>query len=254
MKKRLSLLLYAALCLILLPALADEAEAIVSGDYEYVLLEDGTAQITGYSGTADALEIPAELDGLRVTQIGKRAFSMADTLTGVTIPEGVTVIGDRAFAMCTALADVTIPDSVTVIGERAFYACEVLNGVTIPEGVTEIDKRAFAFCTKLSDVTLPDSLQRIGDGAFTDCWELNSIAIPGNVMEIGVNPFENCDSLSVIEVSPDNSALEFIDGMLFSVADHRLVCFPAAQPIKTCEIPEGTESIDAAAFSSCLTA
>ena len=39
------------------------------GDYDYVLLEDGTASITGYHGSAAELSIPEELDGRRVYRL-----------------------------------------------------------------------------------------------------------------------------------------------------------------------------------------
>ena len=52
-------LLIALLALTLtLPPLAP-AETFASGDYEYALLDDGTAQITKYTGSGTAPEIPA---------------------------------------------------------------------------------------------------------------------------------------------------------------------------------------------------
>ena len=57
-----------------------------SGDYEYILLADGTAEITHYMGYADNLTIPAELDGHSVTTIGDGAFDWCWTLTSITIP------------------------------------------------------------------------------------------------------------------------------------------------------------------------
>ena len=51
------------------------------GDYDYVLLEDGTASITGYHGSAAELSIPEELDGRRVSSIGDYAFIGCTTLT-----------------------------------------------------------------------------------------------------------------------------------------------------------------------------
>ena len=42
--------------------------------YVYTLLEDGTAEITMYTGKATELEVPGKLDGYAVTSIGKGAF------------------------------------------------------------------------------------------------------------------------------------------------------------------------------------
>ena len=44
-----------------------------SGDYKYRVL-DGTAEITGYTGSATTLNIPSVLDEYRVTSIGMESF------------------------------------------------------------------------------------------------------------------------------------------------------------------------------------
>ncbi|MBQ9744981.1 MAG: leucine-rich repeat domain-containing protein, partial [Clostridia bacterium] len=53
-----------------------------------------------------------------------------DSLTSVTIGNGVTSIGRYAFSVCTSLTSVTIPNSVTSIGYRAFWCCTGLTSVT----------------------------------------------------------------------------------------------------------------------------
>ena len=72
------------------------------GLYLYVVLEDGTAGITGYLGDETALVIPSVVDDLPVTAIGAYAFEYAP-LTSVVIPECVTVIDCEAFAAASAL-------------------------------------------------------------------------------------------------------------------------------------------------------
>ena len=95
--------------------------AETSGDREYIVLDDGTAEITCYDDRqVDVPEIPSQLDGYTVTGIGNDAISCYYELTSVTIPDSVTVIGDWAFQYCTGFTSVTIPNSVTSIGEKAF--------------------------------------------------------------------------------------------------------------------------------------
>lgn len=66
MKKYLAVLLAALLCCVFSLACADYKE-YTSGDYRYVLLDDGTAEIIGYSGEASSLIPPDTLDGIPYT-------------------------------------------------------------------------------------------------------------------------------------------------------------------------------------------
>ena len=90
--------------------------AVDDSGLEYEELEDGTVEITGYSGEDTVLVIPDEIDGKRVTSIGSYAFFVCSGLTEITIPEGVTSIGDFAFAGCWGLTKITLPEGVTSIG------------------------------------------------------------------------------------------------------------------------------------------
>ncbi len=98
---------------------------MVSGEYQFVVNSDNTVTITKYTGDGGYIEIPATIDGKKVTAIGNTlnetgAFEDCNTLTSVIIPDGVIVIQDRAFKGCINLKWVTIPASVTLIGNSAF--------------------------------------------------------------------------------------------------------------------------------------
>ena len=53
---------------------ADGQQAYICGDYSYTVKSDGTAEITGYSGSGTDITVPGELDGHAVTSIGSEAF------------------------------------------------------------------------------------------------------------------------------------------------------------------------------------
>ena len=63
-----------------LPEVIDKTGAAMSvsaemyGDFEYTVLDDGTAEITKYNGTDAKVDIPGEIDGKKVTSIGGWAF------------------------------------------------------------------------------------------------------------------------------------------------------------------------------------
>ena len=96
------------------PTSTPEPEVFRSGDYTYILDENGTAVITSYKGNAAKLTVPATIDDRKLTGIGRGAFSGCNSLTAVTLSEGLTNIGDNAFCSCKSLTAVNLPDSLTV--------------------------------------------------------------------------------------------------------------------------------------------
>ena len=68
-----------------------------SGDYKYLVKENGTVEIAKYLGEAEELTIPSELDGYSVTSIGTYAFGKCSSLISVVIPESVEYISPSAF-------------------------------------------------------------------------------------------------------------------------------------------------------------
>lgn len=157
-------------------------------DFEFSLLDDGTASVTKYKGSDSEIIIPASLDGHAVTAIGDDAFS-GGTMTSVTIPEGVTVIGNQAFRECTDLIEAVIPGTVKSIGAAAFARCGELKECTIPQGITRIETATFADCAKITGFTIPGGVTCIGDSAFASCAALEKVNIPEGVTEIGAFAF-----------------------------------------------------------------
>ena len=82
-------------------------ETYECGDYAYRLLEDGSAEIISYTGAALELEVPGEIEGHPVAYIADGAFYQCDSLTSITLPDGVTSIGESAFSWCGSLASVS---------------------------------------------------------------------------------------------------------------------------------------------------
>ena len=203
-------------------------EKRTSGEWKYVVLEDGTAEIAGYTGGETTVAVPRELDGIPVTAIGQNAFERAEKVTEAVLPEGITTIGRRAFSLCRTLEHVTLPSTLTVIGDYAFSRCGQMTGIDFP-----------------------DNLKAIGEYAFSGCSRLQEITIPDGVTELGASPFNDCASLKAIRISKDQAILEEKDGVFFSRDGKRLIIYPEYLEAESYTIPEGTEVIADSAFFGC---
>ena len=126
-------------------------ECNLSGDMVYQASDDA-ATLVRYFGSDSKVDIPAELSGKPVTEIGEWAFAYCSSLTEVTIPKSVTSIRAFAFRSCSSLTKAIIPEGVTSIGESAFQSCSSLTEVTIPKSVTSIESFAFSECEALATV------------------------------------------------------------------------------------------------------
>ena len=139
--------------------------------YTYMLLDDGTVELTGFDTTATVayVEIPstATSDGKKysVTSIGTSAFTYHEELNTVTLPDSIVSIGTGAFGFCFQLTTVNFGNSVVSIGDSAF-AYTSLKSVTLPDSIVSIGAGAFSSCTQLDSVTIPSSVQTIGHNAF----------------------------------------------------------------------------------------
>lgn len=128
-KKFLSLVLVLIMLFTAVPMtdLSIEASAEKWGDYSYIVLDDGTIEITEYTGKATELTIPSQINGRTVTRIGGdreggyiEPFRDCDSLVSIVIPEGITHIFPYAFEGCDNLKNVTIPKSLIKLGHGVF--------------------------------------------------------------------------------------------------------------------------------------
>ena len=88
-------------------------------DLEYISA-NGQVAITKYRGSEADIIIPQIIDELPVTVIKKSAFEKHETLTSVTLPNGVNLIEDRAFNSCSLLNAVYFEGNAPKIGEEVF--------------------------------------------------------------------------------------------------------------------------------------
>ena len=206
--------------------------------YQYQVKQDGTAEIVSASRELTEAMIPAEVDGYRVTAIGRDAFMGCRNLKTAVIPEGVTEIGAWAFTGCSELEIVQLLGSLAEIGVNAFRYCKKLEWLTIPDGVKTVGAYAFGGCVKLRTADLPESVETLGAGAFSNCLELMRVKLPSGLKEIDEYTFSNCMRLQTVNL-PDT-----LTRIGYAAFQH---C-----AIDSLVIPDSVESIGEFAFVQCL--
>ena len=242
----------------------EKPEVKKSGDYEYYILNDGTACIKRYYGIDEEVIVPEKLDGIRVTDIGDEAFYGWENLTKITIPDSVENIGVNPFNGCENLLNINISannPTLAFIDNALIYKPEKKmvsylsaskeSKYEIPYGIESIGDCAFYGCSNLTEITIPDSVKSIGDSAFSRCKNLEKINIPNNVEKIDGNPFVGCGNLLNINISADHPTLAFMDNALFYKPEKKIISYLSASEESKYEIPDGIKSIGDWAFTDC---
>ena len=142
-------------------------EPLTAGGFVFQVVE-GHMSITGYTGPAGAVLIPAAApNGQLVTAIGAGAFQNVN-ISSVTFvaPSSIQFIGREAFR-ASNINRIYLPGSVTVIGEGAFESATGLTEITLPSNLRTIGSRAFAG-TRLVRITVPATVTDVANAAFTD--------------------------------------------------------------------------------------
>lgn len=124
-----------------------------AGDFDYEIYE-GRTIITKYNGKAASVEIPAEMEGVPVCEIGFYCFEANYQLESVTIPESVDIIGEGAFMDCGSLSQINIPANLKEVQRGAFVGCVSLSEMTLPATVTRVQEEAFTACEGMYSLTI----------------------------------------------------------------------------------------------------
>ena len=226
---------------VVIPAEVNGVEVRGIGDQAFIqsrylsslVIEEGVSTIGAaafaFNRALATVELPSTI------QTTYSTFSYCESLTSVTIPEGVTKIGSRDFYGCTSLSEINadgqsginLPSTLTSIENQAFRECASLKGaVVIPDGVTVIEYLTFAACSGITQFVFGDGVTRIGYAAFGGCTALGSIDIPSEVVDIEEGAFSYCTSLTEIALP---SSLEYMGSNVFEGAAVTSVVMPAGK-------------------------
>ncbi len=253
-------------------------------DWLNFTIESSAASYSGTCGDDLTWSLDTETGVLEISGTGAMANysynsapwnSNINSITSISIGDGVTSIGDYAFYRCASFTDITIPNSVTSIGNNAFENCQSLTSITIPDSVTSIGEDATHYCISLTSITvgennqyysndeygvlfnkdkttliqypvgntrtsytIPNSVTSITDYAFYSCKNLTDVIISDSVSNIGASAFFGCSALANITIG---------DGVT-SVGGS---AFYNCKSLTSITIPDSVTSIGISAFRGC---
>lgn len=209
-----------------------------------VMVKDGVAQIGDGQNVAldprpgGRLDIPSELDGLKIRKLAQNCFKGCEDLESVTIPEGVFSVGQGAFFNCRHLVEVSVPNSLEHLGIEGLHGTKLkeidLKNVRLIEGgvfkfCDKLEKisvnsdnltyyvndgvlydrvrRAVAFCPRSRKAfVFPNETEEIYDCAFQRS-KIKSIVIPETVVVVGHCAFNECPFLESVKFKGQDAIL-----------------------------------------------
>lgn len=223
--------------------------SIEETDIQWSITADGTLIVTGSGEIPDyswdhegnpapwkryANIITGISIGNEITRIGSKAFAQLWNIQSVDVPGNVEEIGESAFRFYDSLTEITLHDGLRLIEHGAFGDAKV-DGLTIPATVEEmhggaisfmpnvrfyeVDGNSEHFCNDeygvvytadgrelvayppqhdVDSYTVAAGTERIKDSAFTNCEYLKSVTLPTTLKVLEGWIFIYCDNLETV--------------------------------------------------------
>lgn len=223
--------------------IAEANDILTYGDLTYQICdnednEERYISITGCAKEVVSVEIPSEIGGILVTNIGDYAFEKCKEMTSIKITDSVLYIGTCAFEECTNLQNVIMSNNIREIGYYAFANCKKITNIKIPNSIQNIRMGAFQTCINLDNIKIPNTITTIEKTTFCECLSLTNIEIPDSVTSIEGTAFQGCTNLKEITIPDSVTTIDFS-------------AFEGCVNLINIEIPDGVTSIESSAFSEC---
>ena len=123
---------------------ADKDAVYTSGDFNYVLLEDGTAKIVAYNKKEAPvdLKIPSNFDGVKVTVIGKNTFTSEQEIINVELSRHIREIEPYAFNKSSIKGIKYLSSKVETVKTNTFVECENLTQIVFCDTIKTVEDSA----------------------------------------------------------------------------------------------------------------
>ncbi len=219
-------------------AMEKELDALVespASDFDRVT-QNGSVTVTGYHGTASAVRVPREIDGVPVTSIADRAFADQTNIKTLVLPDSITHVGASVLDGCTALTHLQTPllgadseqeqglgylfgvldhenhardipatliflrvsEGIKALSDYALYDCNDLQCVILPSSLEKIGKFAFYNCSSMERIDGLLGAREIGEYAFADCAKLKTLTFGEPLTSIGFSALRGCQKLTAL--------------------------------------------------------
>lgn len=262
-------------------------EAVPAEELTYTVGEDGVT-LTGYTGTAEDVVIPAEIDGLPVVAVAADCFR-DKTFRSLCLPDSIHSVEPNALIGCDVLQLLQLPVSAAEgqewfgglfgatsytgntravpttlstlilsgngdIPAYCFYGCTGLEVVELAGNTEQIGDFAFYGCTTLAYLSLPETLTSIGTYGLANCTSLIRLDVPSRVSALGGHLLEGCGRLESLTLPFPGGSADGEDsylGFLFGAEHYTLSEGFLPSALMRVELSEGITSIPANAFYEC---
>lgn len=175
-------------------------------NFDYVDNGDGTASITGYSGTNTDLVIPTSINGLEIVEFADEAFKGKE-FTSVLVEGNIKRIGKESFYNATLdsikfngdvafidksgfesseIGSITVEGNVGIFGEESFKESKI-GPLTINGNIGSTEAASFSK-TEIGDIDVEGNWGKIGGESFSES-KLGNVTIKGTVSEMGSTTF-----------------------------------------------------------------
>lgn len=206
-------------------------------DFTEVTITNFKGDVRDYDGAV--MEIPATIQGIPVTEIGRCAFSnsreigysyddeavglekLETSIEELYIPDGVKIIGEGAFRELRAKT-LRIPQSLQKVGEKAFAFNSALLTVKIPKNTDIFEGYVFFYCMRLENIIFEDGIEKIPNGMFAHCG-IKTLSLPPSLKVVEEDAFSSC---YLVETLILNEGLERIEGYAFSGVSPKSISLP----------------------------
>lgn len=211
-----------------------------ASDFKYELTKNGDGvRITGYTG-GKYCHIPAEIEGLPVTELGSYAFSYSpdkDHIETIIMPDTIKTVGEKPFDQLIGLKTVKLSSSLEAIPNGMFSGCYLLREITIPRSVKSIGDWAFS-STGIKSIEIPSTVKKYGRYILSGCEDLENVTLPPYMENLPDGTFYRCTSLKTVQLP---EGIKEISGELF------WCCYK----LSSVKIPSSVTKICASAFNGC---